>query len=168
MKSMLKPFRCGLDLFMVDMRRLWNVLPSVLFATALGALVTGWPYVFPVPSYEDLLDECTRKCARYRKSVDLDPGFSPAWSNLGLALLYSGKTEEALPMLKRALELDPKNGDAHANTALYYFTTGDYRSSWTHVHLAQDNQAVVRPELIADLKQKLPEPQRQKSGTTSP
>lgn len=54
-------------------------------------------------------------------------------------------------MLKKALDLDPGNGDAHANTALYYFTIGDYTSSWRHVHLAQDKQAVVSPELIADL-----------------
>lgn len=71
-------------------------------------------------------------------------------------------------MLKKALDLDPGNGDAHANTALYYSTIGDYTSLWRHVHLAQDKQAVVSPELLADLKRKLPEPTRQRAVTAQP
>lgn len=122
----------------------------------------GTAYVYSVQGKLDLA------IPYYRKSIDLDPSFSPAYSNLGLALLYSDNTSEAWPMLKKALELDPKNGDAHANIALYYFTTGDCASSWQHVHLAQDNQAVVSPQLIEDLKRKLPEPPAQKAGIARP
>ena len=104
----------------------------------------------------------------YWKSIELDPSFSPAYSNLGLALIYSGKTAEAFPILKKALDLDPGNGDAHANFAVYYFNAGDYAAAWQHVHAAQDKQAVVSPELIADLKRKLPEPTRQRADTAKP
>ena len=114
-------------------------------------------YVYSVQSKFDLA------IRYYRKTIEADPGFSHAYSNLGLALVYSGRTAEALPVLKKALELDPTNGDACVNTAVYYFAVGDFRSSWRYVHLAQDNRAVVSPEFLRDLKVKMPEPARQKA-----
>jgi Tfp pilus assembly protein PilF len=117
----------------------------------------GTAYVYSVQGRLDLAVQY------YRKSIEIDPRFSHAYSNLGLALLYSGKTPEAFPMLMKALELDPRNGDAYVNTSLYYLTIGDFASSWKYVHLAQDNMAVVNPELLADLRRKMPEPQRKKS-----
>lgn len=120
----------------------------------------GIAYVYSV---QNKLDQAIQY---YRKSIDADPTFSHSYSNLGLALLYSGKASDALPMLMKALELDPKNGDAYVNTSMYYFTVGDFVSSWKYIHLAQDNMAVVRPELLRDLKDKMPEPQRQKAATS--
>ena len=114
----------------------------------------GTAYVYSV---QGKLDQAIQY---YRKTIEIDPRFSHAYSNLGLALLYSGKTPDAFPMLMKALELDPKNGDAYGNTSLYYFTVGDFASSWKYVHLAQDNMAEVKPELLADLRRKMPEPPR--------
>jgi Tfp pilus assembly protein PilF len=120
----------------------------------------GIAYVYSV---QNKLDQAIQN---YRKSIDADPTFSHSYSNLGLALVYSGKVSDALPMLIKALELDPKNGDAYVNTSIYYFTVGDFVSSWKYVHMAQDNMAVVRPELLRDLKEKMPEPPRQKAATS--
>ena len=67
---------------------------------------------------------------------------------------------EAWPILKRAIEINPQNGDAQVNIALYYFGVGDYINAWKHVHLAQDNNSVVKSGFIRDLEGKMPEPKR--------
>ena len=118
----------------------------------------GMAYVYSAQNKLDLAIE------NYRKSIEKDPTFSHSYSNLGLALLYSDKPKEALPNLKKALEIDSANGDAHMNIALYYFAAGDYSSSWKHVHLAQNYKANVNPNFIRDLKAKLREPPRGRSG----
>lgn len=120
----------------------------------------GIAYVYSV---QDKLDLAIQY---YRKSIDADPTFSHSYSNVGLALLYSGKASDALPMLMKALELDPKNGEAYVNTSVYYFSVGDFSSSWKYAHLAQDNMVVLSPELLRDLKEKMPEPQRKKADTS--
>ena len=118
----------------------------------------GIAYVYSVQNKLDLAIQ------NYRKSIEKDPTFSHSYSNLGLALLYFGKPNEALPNLKKALDVAPKNGDAHVNIALYYFDTGDYSSSWRHIHFAQDYKANVNPIFLRDLKAKLREPPRGSGG----
>jgi hypothetical protein len=61
-------------------------------------------------------------------------------------------------MLRKALDIAPKNGDAHVNMAAYYFSMKDYASSWKHVHPAQTHGADVNPRLLHDLRQKMHEP----------
>ena len=114
----------------------------------------GIAYVYSVQMKLDLAIQ------NYRKSIVKDPTFSHSYSNLGLALLYSNRPTEALPMLKKALEVDSKNGDANVNMALYYFETKDYVAAWKHVHYAQDNRTQIKPELLPDLRSMMPEPQR--------
>lgn len=112
----------------------------------------GIAYVYSVQNKLDLAIK------NYQKSIEKDPTHSDSYSNLGLALLYSDKPEEALLMLKRAVEINPKNGDAQVNIGLYYFRVGDYSAAWKHIHLAQENNAAVKPEFLRDLKGKMSEP----------
>lgn len=112
----------------------------------------GIAYVYSVENKFELAIQ------NYKKSIEKDPSHSDSYSNLGLALLYSNKPDEAFPMLKKAIKISPKNGDAQVNIALFYFGVGDYTNAWRHVHLAQDNNSVVKPEFIRDLKSKMPEP----------
>ena len=114
----------------------------------------GTAYVYSVQNKLDLAIQ------NYRKSIEKDPTFTHSYSNLGLALLYAGQRTEAFAMLKKALELDNKNGDAHVNIALYYFDAKDYATAWKHVHLAQDSKAQIKPAFILDLKSKMSEPRR--------
>ena len=114
----------------------------------------GIAYVYSVQNKLDLAIK------NYQKSIEKDPTHSDSYSNLGLAFLYSNKPAEALPMLKKAVEIDPKNGDAQVNIALYYFGVGDYSAAWKHIHLAQENNATVKPEFLRDLKSKMPEPKK--------
>ena len=117
----------------------------------------GMAYVYSVQNKFDLAVH------NYKKSIEKDPAHSDSYSNLGLALLYSNKPTEALPNLKKAIEIDPKNGDAQVNIALYYFGMADYSTAWKHIHLAQDNNAKVKPEFLNDLRKRMREPK--KNGT---
>jgi len=96
--------------------------------------------------------------SQYRISIKGDPTHSNSYNNLGLALLYTNKPEEAFSNLQKALEIDSRNGDAHVNMALYYFMQGNYASSWRHIHTAQALKAKVNPGFIRDLRSKMPEP----------
>jgi Tfp pilus assembly protein PilF len=118
----------------------------------------GIAYVYSVQNKLDLAIQ------NYRQSIEKDPTFSHAYSNLGLALLYSGNPKDALPILQKALDIAPQNGDAHVNMALFYFSVGDYPSSWKHVHFAQDYKAAVNPTFLHDLQGKMPEPKRGNGG----
>jgi adenylate cyclase len=46
-------------------------------------------------------------------ATELDPNFAPGFSLLGLALHYAGRSDEALRMLERAMQLDPYYPDAY-------------------------------------------------------
>lgn len=55
----------------------------------------GIAYVYSVQNKLELAIQ------NYKKSIEKDPTHSDSYSNLGLALLYSDKPIEALPMLKK-------------------------------------------------------------------
>jgi hypothetical protein len=61
----------------IKVNRLWKFLPSILLTGALGALVVAWPYIFPKPTVNELIQECTQKCARFNKSGNLRKEESP-------------------------------------------------------------------------------------------
>ena len=57
----------------------------ILVLIALGALVVGFPYIFPTPTYQDLENDCMRQCEKLgaawkleKESVPYSPKFSSA------------------------------------------------------------------------------------------
>ncbi|MCW8983922.1 MAG: protein kinase [Thermoanaerobaculales bacterium] len=65
----------------------------------------------------------TQACKMYQRAIELDPDFAPAWSALamaGFAEVFGGldpardEVREARAAARRALELDPNIGEAHA------------------------------------------------------
>ena len=50
--------------------------------------------------------------AAYRAVIDVEPRSADAWANLGRSLAREGRSEEAEQAVKRALEIDAKNGAA--------------------------------------------------------
>jgi predicted O-linked N-acetylglucosamine transferase (SPINDLY family) len=55
----------------------------------------------------------------FRRAVELQPGLSCAWTNLGLALLEApGRFREAVECLNHAVKVDPMSADAYAGRAL--------------------------------------------------
>ena len=53
--------------------------------------------------------------ARYRKAIELDPGFSNAYLNWGLALQGEGDFDGAIVKYQKAIELDAKNSESYNN-----------------------------------------------------
>ena len=53
----------------------------------------------------------------YRKAIELDPGYVPAYNNLGDVLRDQGKLDEAIDYYRRAVQLDPEYLWAHLNLA---------------------------------------------------
>jgi Flp pilus assembly protein TadD len=50
-----------------------------------------------------------------QKALELRPGFGPAFNDIGAAYMSLGRLDDAIGILKKALELDPDNKSARAN-----------------------------------------------------
>jgi Flp pilus assembly protein TadD len=60
----------------------------------------------------------------YRRAVVLDPDFTQAWINLGLAVIAQGRSDEAMSCQREALRIDPENADAHNNLGMVHYAQG--------------------------------------------
>jgi Tfp pilus assembly protein PilF len=107
----------------------------------------GKAYVYSV---QDKLDAAIEN---YHLTIKwANPPFSPAYANLGLALFKKGLKEEGHKMLLKALDIDPNNGDAHVNIAMYYCDRHDSEKAWAHIQKAQKLNARVGPELLKEMR----------------
>jgi tetratricopeptide (TPR) repeat protein len=52
-------------------------------------------------------DDMEAACAEFQQTVELEPGYAPAWANLGATLGELGRSDEALTAFERALAIDP-------------------------------------------------------------
>ena len=72
-------------------------------------------------------------------AVEIDPGISEAYSMLGMiSFWYEWEWEVAEKQLQRALDLDPKNTDAHYAYAHLLASTGQYEKALTEIKLARE------------------------------
>lgn len=111
----------------------------------------GMAYVYSMQNKLDFAIE------NYRKTINLaNPPFSPAYSNLGLALLMKGNKNEGHESLLKALEIDPNNGDAHVNIAQSFCEQKQNKKAWEHIAKAQVLKARVAPELLQEMKVECP------------
>ena len=68
--------------------------------------------------------------AEAERGVELDPNSGQANMNLALVLRYAGKSKEAIPVIRKALRLEPIPPDIYVqNLALVYFQTGDCKEA---------------------------------------
>ena len=61
--------------------------------------------------------------AHLRQAISLKPDFTEALANLGILLDHSGRGAEGIPLLERAIGLDPQNAVYHYNLGLAYAKT---------------------------------------------
>jgi len=68
--------------------------------------------------------------AEAERGVELDPNSGMANLYLALVLRYAGKSKEAIPVIRKALRLEPFAPDIYQqNLALVYFQTGDCKEA---------------------------------------
>jgi Tfp pilus assembly protein PilF len=52
---------------------------------------------------------------RWKKAVEIDPGYAAAWNNLAIAYEHEGQFDSAREAYEKALKLDPSNTYIHQN-----------------------------------------------------
>ncbi|MFH1932239.1 MAG: tetratricopeptide repeat protein [Pseudomonadota bacterium] len=68
--------------------------------------------------------------ASSKRALELCPGGAGAYENLGVALLFACRPSEAIPMLEKAIELDPfPPAVCHRNLAMAYRHVGRYEDA---------------------------------------
>ena len=68
--------------------------------------------------------------AEAERGVELDPNSGQANYNLTVVLRWAGKSKEAIPVIRKALRLEPIPPDIYVqNLALVYFQTGDCKEA---------------------------------------
>lgn len=106
--------------------RIRAVLVVMLFASALGVAT---------PAFADRRDDAKAQVEfgwdvamkglwneallRWLKAVELDPTYSAAWNDLGIAYEQQGKFSEARSAYEKALKLDPNNNFIRQNYDLF-------------------------------------------------
>lgn len=67
---------------------------------------------------------------QYRRIIDQDPEFALAHNYLGSLLANSGRVDESLPILERAVSLDNKNPEAISTLAQVYGALGKFQEAY--------------------------------------
>ncbi|HMB77420.1 MAG TPA: BTAD domain-containing putative transcriptional regulator, partial [Kiloniellaceae bacterium] len=96
------------------------------FAMAHGWLAWTWFFDVYMGWVEDPTPSLKETLAAAREAVRLDAGLDFAHWALGAAYLAAGDLRSSLSSFKRALELNPNNSDALANSAWPLMFDGDF------------------------------------------
>ena len=67
--------------------------------------------------------------ASFRRILDLDPGSSEGWYNLGVSLEKQNKPHEAIRAYKEAIRLDSSYVNAYNNMGLNYKNLGNFKEA---------------------------------------
>ncbi len=70
------------------------------------------------------IDQKEKAIEHLRKTIELAPGFSSAYNNLGVLMMKQGKYDEAIDNFMRALAYDENNATAHNNLAFVLLKRG--------------------------------------------
>jgi tetratricopeptide (TPR) repeat protein len=86
----------------------------------------------------------------FRIVTKLRPDYADGWVNIARALVQEGNSDQAKPVLARALEINPKLASAHYYEALVLKTDGNYPAAYQQLAAAAaeyPNDRVVRDEM---------------------
>jgi len=95
--------------------------PKRAHALAEELLARGCVYI-----QKQVWDEAARE---FRKAIKMEPEYAEAYNNLGLCLLYMGKTEEAMEALDAALGYFPGWAVGEANLGLAHQKLKNYQDA---------------------------------------
>lgn len=99
--------------------------PEGYFGAAPIPDFRAWAHYYNNLGAEGLADDDVELAISYfRKALEHDPRFTPAWSNLGAAQRRRGDLEAAEESYRMALEIDPEELTAASNLAGLYHLQG--------------------------------------------
>ncbi|MCX7869033.1 MAG: tetratricopeptide repeat protein, partial [Terrimicrobiaceae bacterium] len=75
------------------------------------------------------LGELDAAVAKFRRCTELDSGHFESWHALGMALMKSGRTAEAIEAGLRAVELRPNDQLAWSSLSLFYVREGKIKEA---------------------------------------
>lgn len=91
--------------------------------------------------------------AEFNKAKGLDPKDANAYWGLGVCASEKGQADKALPLLNKAIELDPSQGGFHENRAVVYAAKKDFTKALADVEAAQKLGRQLNPDFVKNLKQ---------------
>jgi Flp pilus assembly protein TadD len=75
------------------------------------------------------IGELESAAAKYRRCVELDAAFFEGWHALGMALMKTGRYEEAIEAGLRCVELQPNDQLAWSSLSLFYVRNGNIKEA---------------------------------------
>ncbi|HEX4083269.1 MAG TPA: tetratricopeptide repeat protein [Chthoniobacteraceae bacterium] len=75
------------------------------------------------------IGELESAAAKYRRCVEMDPDFFEGWHALGMALMKTGRYEEAIRAGLRCIELRPQDQLAWSSLSLFYVRDGNIQEA---------------------------------------
>jgi len=94
------------------------------------------------------------EAAEERRKVQQSPSSATAHFDLGLAEARGGNVGGAVKAFRRALEIDAKNGQAHANLAMLLYLQRDYAGALREARTATEAGFDPPPAMVELLKRK--------------
>jgi tetratricopeptide (TPR) repeat protein len=73
----------------------------------------------------------------FLRVTEIDPAYKDGWVNIGRVRVQEGRPAEAIEVLNKALELDPKLARAHFFLGMTYKNQGDYDQAMEHYRVAE-------------------------------
>jgi tetratricopeptide (TPR) repeat protein len=91
------------------------------------------------------MEKYTEARASYLEALRLEPDLAPAHAHLGLTMLREGQPNDALPWVKRSVELDPANGTFQEMLAEVYMEREEPGEAIAHFEQALALSGEERP-----------------------
>ena len=85
--------------------------------------------IFDDASGDVAIGDLNSAVEKYRRCVQLDPGFFDGWHALGMALMKLGRFEEAIEAGKKAVELRPNDQIGWTSLSLFYNRAGNIKEA---------------------------------------
>jgi tetratricopeptide (TPR) repeat protein len=91
-----------------------------------------------MPTRDEIFDDANGDLAigelenaveKYRRCVELDPGFFDGWHALGMALMKVGRFDAAIEAGKKAVELKPNDQIGWTSLSLFYNRAGNIKEA---------------------------------------
>ena len=95
--------------------------------------------------YNDAIDA-------YKRVLEIDPGHSGDYYNLGLSHFYLENWDAAVAAWLTALAHDPQNASVRKGLAVVYWRRGDYDQAWHAVWECQRRNIPLAADFIQDLQ----------------